>query len=134
MSSQTNSKLGIAILGAMALGTGSGTNKIILGNKTLIDLTGDTVTKETLAKNVVAHNAAGNRIVGTLESAEGVTFGYVKDSTTEEWLPAERDEQYLVSSAVLNDIARKVGAIAGTTDLLTLTEVLNYLDQNGGGT
>ena len=36
------------------------------GEQTLIDLTGDSVTPETLAKGATAHNAAGEQIVGTM--------------------------------------------------------------------
>lgn len=42
-------------------------NKVDFAGNTLIDLTGDTVTPETLAKDVTAHNAAGQPIVGTKE-------------------------------------------------------------------
>ena len=41
-------------------------------NKVQLDLTGDTVTPETLAAGVTAHDAAGNPIVGT--SGGGVTW------------------------------------------------------------
>lgn len=42
-------------------------NKVQLSDGTvLLDLTGDTVTPETLMVGVIAHNAAGNRIVGTV--------------------------------------------------------------------
>ncbi len=43
-------------------------NKVILKGETLIDLTGDTVTAETLGKGATAHDKAGNQIVGTMES------------------------------------------------------------------
>ena len=40
-------------------------NKVQLSDGTvLLDLTGDTVTPETLMAGVIAHNAAGERIVG----------------------------------------------------------------------
>ena len=42
-------------------------NKIIYGGRTLIDLTEDTVTPETLIKGTTAHNAAGEKITGTLD-------------------------------------------------------------------
>jgi hypothetical protein len=41
-------------------------NKVAYGGNTLIDLTGDSVTPETLAEGVTAHDATGNVIVGTL--------------------------------------------------------------------
>lgn len=42
-------------------------NKIEAKGKTLIDLTADTVTPETLCKGIIAHNAKGEAIIGTLE-------------------------------------------------------------------
>lgn len=47
-------------------------NKVEINGKTIVDLTGDTVTPETLAAGVTAHDAAGNPIVGT--SGGGVTW------------------------------------------------------------
>lgn len=41
-------------------------NKVEYGGKTLIDLTEDTVTPETLVEGETAHDASGNRITGTL--------------------------------------------------------------------
>lgn len=40
-------------------------NKIVYGNKVLIDLTGDTVTEDTLAKGITAHDKTGALITGT---------------------------------------------------------------------
>ena len=40
-------------------------NKIIYDGKTLIDLTGDTVTADKLLKDVTAHGKDGNAVVGT---------------------------------------------------------------------
>ena len=49
-------------------------NKIVLntddGEQVLVDLTGDSVTPETLAEGVTAHGANGEPIVGTMRSAE----------------------------------------------------------------
>lgn len=42
-----------------------GVNKVVYDGDTLIDLTGDTVTSESLAEGVTAHAANGERIVGT---------------------------------------------------------------------
>lgn len=48
-------------------------NKVQLSDGTvLLDLTGDTVTPETLMAGVIAHNAAGERIVGAA-TAGGIT-------------------------------------------------------------
>lgn len=46
-------------------------NKIIYDNKTLIDLTADTVTASNLLKGITAHDKAGNAITG------GVTFSTI---------------------------------------------------------
>lgn len=40
-------------------------NKVVFGNKVLIDLTGDTVTEEALLKGYTAHKADGTIITGT---------------------------------------------------------------------
>lgn len=40
-------------------------NKVTVNGETILDLTGDSVTPETLMEGVTAHDAAGNRIVGT---------------------------------------------------------------------
>ena len=42
-------------------------NKVIYGNETLLDLTEDTVTPETLAKGVTAHDKSGALITGIME-------------------------------------------------------------------
>ena len=39
-------------------------NKVIYGNKTLIDLTTDTVTEESLLEGYTAHKADGSVIIG----------------------------------------------------------------------
>ena len=46
-------------------------NKIIYGGETLIDLTEDTVTPETLVKGTTAHDKSGAPIVGTYEGGGG---------------------------------------------------------------
>ena len=43
-----------------------GVNKVEFGGETLIDLTNDSVTPETLAEGVTAHDASGEQIVGTM--------------------------------------------------------------------
>ncbi len=46
-------------------------NKIVYGDQTLIDLTSDTVTPETLAMGETAHSASGAQIVGTMTPSGG---------------------------------------------------------------
>lgn len=55
-------------------------NKVIYNNDTLIDLTEDTVTADTLLAGETAHMANGVRITGTMKSTEefvplSITFG-----------------------------------------------------------
>ena len=45
-------------------------NKVVFGNKVLIDLTGDTVTEEALLKGYTAHKADGTIITGTAFAGE----------------------------------------------------------------
>lgn len=40
-------------------------NKVVFGNKVIIDLTGDTVTEEVLLRGYTAHKADGTIITGT---------------------------------------------------------------------
>lgn len=49
--------------------------KITLGGETIIDLTGDTVSPETLAEGATAHNSRGELIVGTMKAGGGTPFG-----------------------------------------------------------
>ena len=59
-------------------------NKVNYGDSTLIDLTGDTVTEETLAEGVKAHDASGTQITGKMKAGDsGITVETipVKDST-----------------------------------------------------
>lgn len=46
-----------------------GVNQVIYGGNTLIDLTNDTVTAETLAEGVTAHDASGEQIIGTMTAS-----------------------------------------------------------------
>jgi hypothetical protein len=58
-------------------------NKVVYntgnGAKTLIDLTGDSVTPETLAEGTTAHDASGERIVGTMPIYKNLTLGVHTD-------------------------------------------------------
>ena len=46
-------------------------SKVVLNNVVKLDLTADTVTAETLAEGVTAHDASGAQIVGTMQSGGG---------------------------------------------------------------
>ena len=59
-------------------------NKVVFGNKVLIDLTGDTVTEEALLKGYTAHKADGTIITGTAFAGypnELVFLDYIEDSS-----------------------------------------------------
>lgn len=47
-------------------------NKVEFGGQTLVDLTADTVTPETLAEGTTAHDKAGNPIVGMAKTGGAV--------------------------------------------------------------
>lgn len=55
-------------------------NKVVLGDQTLIDLTSDTVTPDTLAVGATAHDKTGASIVGTMEAGETSRFGATLDT------------------------------------------------------
>lgn len=46
-------------------------NKVVYGDSTLVDLTGDTVTAEHLEQGYTAHDKAGNPVTGTLTQPSG---------------------------------------------------------------
>lgn len=49
-------------------------NKVEINGKTVLDLTQDTVTPDTLKTGVTAHSASGQQIQGTLKNANGGSF------------------------------------------------------------
>ena len=44
-------------------------NRVVYGSRTLIDLSGDTVSPDGLANGITAHNAAGVQVTGTMVPA-----------------------------------------------------------------
>ena len=56
-------------------------NKVVLGEDTLIDLTGDTVSADKLSKGVTAHDMAGEPIVGTMEAGAGKEYTFTNGLT-----------------------------------------------------
>lgn len=61
------------------------TNKVVMdtpeGEQTLIDLTNDSVTPETLAEGTTAHDASGQQVTGTMPTSVVL---YTKQTLTEE--------------------------------------------------
>lgn len=69
-----------------------GINKVMYGSRTVIDISGDTVTPDKLLSGVIGHNASGERITGTHKceggTAEGIGTGayvWAIYDTKEEW-------------------------------------------------
>lgn len=63
-------------------------SKVVYGNKTLVDLTSDTVTAETLADGYTAHDAAGNKITGLAGASidgESLILNGIVTGETVEW-------------------------------------------------
>ena len=55
-------------------------NKVVFGDRTLIDLTSDTVSADKLAKGVTAHDKTGVQITGTMESGGSEKYGATADT------------------------------------------------------
>lgn len=49
------------------------TNKVVYAGRVLIDISDSTVTPETLPEGVIAYNAKGERIVGTMKAGSQIT-------------------------------------------------------------
>lgn len=83
-------------------------NKVIYGGRTLIDLTGDTITAEDLAKGVTAHDKSGAPITGTS----------TKDSDTQDATAAAaeilKDKTAYARGAKLTGTMPNNGAVSGT--------------------
>ena len=64
-----------------------GKSKVVFEGDTLLDLTADTVTPETLLKGATAHNAAGEAITGTLEAGASTDWAAITmRNTGASWL------------------------------------------------
>lgn len=81
-----------------------GVNKVVYGGKTIVDMTGTTVTPETLVKGTTALNAAGELIIGAFDPESDIT-GYVK---------MEADS---LVSKVISAQGSRVFTLAAITDL-----------------
>ena len=116
-------------------------NKVVYDGNTLIDLTDDSVTPETLASGATAHSADGTRIVGTMrtvdELLENVTVndtltwdGNTEGKTVFDMMGDGSYTYYPVSDAVitLDDLAN--GLILESSDIngIAPTEVIRLTD------
>lgn len=65
-------------------------NKVIYGGNTLVDLSGDTVTPETLMAGIIAHDKSGDIITGLMEGGGGADWTEFYDVfATGTFTPAE---------------------------------------------
>ena len=85
-----------------------GVSKVVYGNRTLIDLTGDTVTAGDLASGVTAHGADGEAITGTNTYDSDTTDG---TATAGEILTGKTG---YVNKHKLTGTMPNVGAVSGT--------------------
>lgn len=101
-------------------------NKVIYDGNTLMDLTGDTVTPETLAEGQTAHAASGERIVGTMPT-DVVRYG---EQTLTEAQQAQARENIGITSvgggevfAVIANIVENGADIAISSASHTFAEI-----------
>ena len=87
-------------------------NKVVYNGKTLIDLTGDTVTPESLAEGVTAHTASGSIIQGTAPISQmtshinnqNIHVPEVTASDVGKLLIVNEDGKWVVARPILNEI------------------------------
>ena len=92
---------------------GMAVNKVVYGHNVLVDLTADTVTPDTMLVGATAHNAAGEKITGTVDlsakqdkiTAQGVLqgdgMGGVTAAQTETWYFVMEDGSIVTKTVVL---------------------------------
>ncbi len=92
-------------------------NKVVYGGRTVMDVTGDTVTPETLAEGTTATNAAGEKILGTMKAGGGGkrTCRFVIGTSAAGWTNADCD--YLCD---------------GTADDVEINAAIQALPESGG--
>lgn len=100
-------------------------NKVVFGNKVLIDLTGDTVTEEALLKGYTAHKADGTIITGTAFAGypnEFVFLDNIEDSS--------HDSHIVNSRAVLPSRCSSSGAVVAlqSLEIFRCPFVVQFLD------
>lgn len=75
-----------------------GVNKVVYGSVSIIDISDSTVTPDTLAKDATAYDAAGEKIVGTMESSDTTAL----EAALETKITKVPAPQYIVDD---NDVA-----------------------------
>lgn len=73
-------------------------NKVVYGDETLLDLTNDSVTPDTLAEGATAHDASGARITGTMKSGGG------GDSVQSDWNQTDETAADFIKNKPFGDV------------------------------
>ncbi len=117
-------------------------NKVVVGDKTLIDLTNDTVTPEDMLNGVIAHDASGKKIIGTgFKGLESIIFGFPNtpvNNITNFWFKIATvtlDKNYLdVNATLLVELLyANNGNIAGILKCAVRTQAVgnsNYIQDS----
>ena len=80
-------------------------NKVVYAGRTLVDLTGDSVTPDTLAEGVTAHAASGEGVTGTMTA---VQYGKSQSLTTAQKTQA-RTNIGAASAAEVSQLSAEIG-------------------------
>ena len=105
-------------------------SKVVVNNETILDLTSDTVTADTLAEGKTAHNAAGEQIVGTMTSGGSSTDVKTQEKTvspsTSEQVITPDDGYDALSQVTVSAIALQSKSVSPTTSSQTVTPDSDY--------
>lgn len=91
-------------------------NKVVYGGETLVDLTGDTVTPETMVAGTTAHNAAGVAVTGVLSMIP--EDGSV---TTKKIANANVTKEKIAAGATYTDLTVTLAAASWSNNSITVT-------------
>ena len=107
-------------------------SKIEVNGVTLLDLSSDTVTKDTLAKGVYAHDKTGKRIIGTMEASSVPTLQEktVTPSTSAQSITADNEYDGLSKVIVNGDANLTSDNIKSGTSIFGVT---GTYEGSGGG-
>lgn len=103
-------------------------NKVTAFGENLIDLTEDTVTKETLIKGVTAHDASGNSVTGTFDTDKYLEKAGDASNTTAVF-SASKERANISTGEKLSVIFGKIAKFF--SDLKTVAFTGNYSDLSG---
>lgn len=103
-------------------------NKVTAFGENLIDLTEDTVTKDTLIKGVIAHDASGNSVTGTFDTDKYLEKAGDASNTTAVF-SSSKERANISTGEKLSVIFGKIAKFF--SDLKTVAFTGNYNDLSG---